>query len=447
MKRQHYWQLAAIGMVMLGWQGAAWGENWSLWSHEAEVVHGAGSEPFCRLTLSGEAYHLSRGDLADLRLVGGLGEQIPYVLYQPRDQIKREEYRLEELNRGITEDRAAAMTVDFGSQVMKDQISVETSGLNFRRKIVVEGSNDNREFIMLVDGAYVFAIPGESGVRRFSTLRLPRNDFRYLRIRVYPMAGEVGAITIERVAAWQEQSNRVARQAVAMTLAASGFEDKTKTSWQVYDLQYNHLPVVGIRLEVAEERFYRYVTIEGREQEKIQVEIRGEDNRQRYREEAVPWRHLISGVIYRYGSAGSQIQESLRMNLGDGTVPRYIRVSIRNYNDRPLTVESAEGEMIAHELLFGRQEGGCLLYLGNPSASAPRYDLEHTLSQPGKIPAAAATLAGIQPNPSFEIKPVKAVPWTEQYKILLWVILILMVVVLGGFIVKSMRSILSREQA
>lgn len=443
MKRKRYWILA-VGILWLGWQGVVWGEDWTLWSHVAEVSQPWGNEPFCRLLLSGEVYHLSRGDLADLRLVDGTGGQIPYVLYQPQDEVKKQEFRLEELNRGVMADGSAALTLDFGSQVMKDQIAVETSGTNFRRKIVVEGSNDNREFITLVDGAYVFAIPGQSGIQRFPTLRLPRNDFRYLRIRVYPMTGEEGVITIGRVTVWQEHSKRVVRQPVVMKLMVSGMEDKTKTSWQVYDLQYNHLPLVGIRLEVAEERFYRYVAIEGREQEKIQVEIRGEDNRRRYREEEVPWRHLRSGTIYRYSMTTGQVEESLRLSLQDGAVPRYIRISIRNYDDQPLTVKSAEGEMIPHQLLFARQDEVCQLYTGNPLVAAPRYDLEQTLSQPTKIPAAEVTFSDMKPNPSFAIKPVKTVPWTERHKILLWVTLILIVVVLGGFIIKSWKTITSR---
>jgi len=443
MKRKRYWILA-VGILWLGWQGAVWGEDWSLWSHVAEVSQPRSNEPFCRLLLSGEVYHLSRGDLADVRLVDRTGGQIPYVLYRPQDEVKRQECRLIELNRGVMEDGSAVLTLDFDSQVMKDQIAVETSGTNFRRKIVAEGSNDNREFITLVDGAYVFAIPGQSGIQRFSSLRLPANDFRYLRIRVYPMTAEEGVITIGRVTAWQEHSKRVGRQPVVMKLMVGGMEDKTKTSWQVYDLEYNHLPVVGIRLEAAEERFYRYVTIEGREQEKIQVEIHGEDNRRRYRDEEVPWRHLRSGTIYRYSMTTGQVEESLRLSLPEGAVPRYIRISIRNYDDQPMTVESAEGEMIPHQLLFARQDEVCLLYTGNPSVAAPRYDLEQTLSQPMKIPAADVTSSGMKPNPVFAIKPAKVVPWTEQHKILLWVTLILMVTVLGGFIIKSWKTITSR---
>jgi len=85
------------------------------------------------------------------------------------------------------------------------------------------------------------------------------------------------------------------------------------------------------------------------------------------------------------------------------------------------------------------------LYVGSESAKAPQYDLERRLSNPLQVKAMAATLSGIADNPLFGQVEEKPVAWTEKHKVLLLIIMVMMVLVLGGFILKSFKSIQSEQ--
>ncbi len=414
------------------------------WKYRADVTVEDAVGEYCKLTLTPEVYNAARPDLGDIRLVDAHGEQVPYVLVKPKDTPEERKYELTVINRSTNADRAAMVTLDFGKKVAKNSIEVMTGGNNFRRAVKVEGSNDNIEFFTLVEQAYVFAVDND---RRFEEVDLPMNDYRYLRISVLPMAMEEQSPITEEVKAFKIEKSLAERYPVEMSLIEHSEDEKSNSSIYVYDLVYRRLPISEIEFDVADDSFYRYVTVEGRDAQTREVKVYGEDNRQRTRTIEVKWERIISSTIYRYTEANGQKRERLALHIPSGRrAHRYLKITIRNYDDRPVVVESASAKMIAHKIVFANMDNVApALYFGSETTRTPRYDLGQRLSNPLQVKARTAKLSGTTDNPLFGQAEEKPVAWTEKHKVLLLVIMVVVALVLGGFILKSFKSIQSEQ--
>ena len=436
------WGRAAL-MLLAGMANNALALDLAQWQYRAEVTIEQGAGEYCRLMLTPDVYNVARRDLGDIRLIDADGEQIPYVLTELKD-IARMQYEPAVINRSTNADRASMVTLDFGQKTAKNSIEVITRGSNFRRAVKIEGSNDNVEFFTLVEQAYVFAVSSD---RRFEQVDLPANDYRYLRISVSPMEAEQDSPSIGAVEASRIEQDRAERRAVEMMLAEHREDPNTHSSIYVYDLTNRWLPVAEIELDIADDSFYRYVTIDGRDAATRKVRIGSEDNRERFGEVEVSWERIAGDAVYRYTAADGQKRERLVLRIPwSRRVHRYLKVEIKNYDDRPVTLRSASANMTPHGIVFESKANlAPLLYVGSELATAPRYDLQQRLSDPLQVSARAASLAGIAANPLFKQAEEKPLAWTEAHKGLLLTILAGVVLVLGGFILRSFKSIQGQQ--
>jgi len=434
----------ATALLLAGLVSSVFALELTEWKYRAEVTIEDGIGEYCKLILTPDIYDAVRPDFGDIRLVDSHGEQVPYVLVKPKDTTEERKYEPTVINRSTNADRAAMVTLDFRKKVVKNSIEVITRGNNFRRAVKVEGSNDNTEFFALVEHAYVFAVTYD---RRFEEVDLPRNDYRYLRITVRPMATEENSPVIDEVRAFKIEKSFAERHPLQMALIEHSEDEKSNSSIHVYDVVYRRLPVSEIEFDIADESFYRYVTIEGRDAPTREVKVRSEDNRKRTKTVEVNWERIMSSTIYRYTDADGEKRERLALRIPSGRrVHRYLRIAIKNYDDRPVVVNSASAKMIAHKIVFANVDNAApTLYVGSESAKAPQYDLERRLSNPLQVKAMAATLSAIDDNPLFGQVEEKTVAWTEKHKVLLLIIMIAMALVLGGFILKSFKSIQSEQ--
>jgi hypothetical protein len=200
-------------------------------------------------------------------------------------------------------------------------------------------------------------------------------------------------------------------------------------------------------LSIDDKSFYRHITVEGRNALKRRIKIAGEDNRERFEDVNESWNYVTGGVIYRYIPVDGKKQEKTTLLISSNTgTYRYLKITIRNYDDKPLKLQSASAEMVAHKIVFSAEDVNCpLLYVGSESASRPQYDIIHKLNKPLQAEAATAMLGSITENPLFGKAEQKTVPWTERHKSILLIILVAVVLVLGLIIIKSFKSIKPAE--
>jgi len=412
--------------------------------YRAEVTVDSAAE-YSRLTLGPGIYDRARRDLADIRLANSDNLPVPYVLTRRKDIFDTNRYSVSLINRSTNDSNAALVTLDFGKQVIKNSIDVQTRGRSFRRPVKVEGSNDNIQFFTLVDTAFVFAV-GDSDDSRFSTVDLPQNDYRYLRVTVTGMHSETEPPVISAVKAFKRGKKPAPRQPVDITKIERTEDEKTNSTVCVYDLAYRNLPLSEITLDIADKSFYRYITILGRDTPTRKVKINSEDNRDRYKEIEVRFQTVKSGVIYRYLAADGKKHENLQLSIPSGRGYRYLKIVIRNYDNSPLAINSVSAEIMPHQLLFPTPASAITLYTGSKTAAAPQYDLARTLKQPLKIDAAKAVVARLEKNPIFGRIDQKPQPWTEQHKTLLLIILAAVALPMAIIIIKSLKSIQQDQQ-
>jgi hypothetical protein len=410
------------------------------WQYTAEVTVEGTTGEYCAFTLTPEIYNVARTDLADIRLIDRDGNQIPYVLVRDEDRTETVKYNPTILNRATDANGNALATLDFGGQTVKNSIEVETAGDNFRRAVKVEGSNDNVQFFIIVDRAYIFAISDKTR-HRFSGIDLPSNDYRYIRITVSPMTAEETKPAINEVRAFKIEKKPAQKQVVEMIQTEHTEDVNYHTSNYVYDLKFRRLPVVEIELNIDDASFYRCVTIQGRDAATQKVKIDSEDNRQRFSEVEVPWNTITTDAIYRYTDATGKKYERLALPISWREAYKYIRVVVSNYDDQPITIRWASAKMMPHKIIFPTpSDKSAKLYVGNESAGHPQYDLARRLTNPTQVKTTQVALADLTDNPAAgKIRP--KLPWTEQHKILLLAILVVVVLVLGVFMLSSVRSI------
>lgn len=439
------WRILTCGLMVLVSTSYARGQDWSQWRFRAPLELTGGPKEYGEITLTPPVYGCCRGNLSDIRLVGADGAQIPYLRYRDQDKISREQFEPAILHRSSTPEGAANITVDFGANVIKNMIAVDTDGYIFRRAVKVEGSHDNERFYLITSHAYIFAVAYRDGVQQFNHVTLPRNDFRYLRITVMPESTATRPVEIEAVTISYTERTPAPQAPVELLQIEHQEDTQNQSSIFVYDLQFDNIPLSTLQFDVADEAFYRYVTVEGRDRATRQVEIIGEDTRARYREEEVPWRHLASEAIFFYTTENNEKLESRQVDLSLQVNTRYLKLTVKNYDDKPLTVRSVRGRMRPDVLVFPRAGAGPFyLYMGNENISAPKYDLALRVPHPENIECDTATIGPIEANPLWgEQEPV--IPWTEKNKTLVLALLGLLVLILGLIIGKSMKSTMKQS--
>jgi hypothetical protein len=369
------------------------------------------------IALDRDVYEGARADLADLRVIDDQGREVPYWL--DRGEAASSEHRQPEIrNRGFLRGRQATAVLDFGSAFSKSGLGLSLSGDNFRRRVVAEGSQDERTWATLTDDAYVFAVPPPDAAR-YEWIRLPPGDHRWVRVTVFHGPDDPGRIEIKD--AWAEAGRAAsAERPVALVTESRAEDPERRETILTLDLGARHQPFRAVLLDVQDARFFRGVTVEARREPA--------QRRPRDRPASVTWARLGDGAIYRY-EEGGRTRESLRVEVAGRE--RVVRLRLRNRDDRPLGLGVVAVLAPVERLVFESAEGRRYrLTYGQPELPAPQYDLVRTLPDPRAWVAGAAPagLAAAAPR----VTQAAHVPWSERHPALLWAGLLGAVAALGA---------------
>lgn len=439
MKRVHPILLSSCLFLALAApaEGAFDEAGWS-WRWPIEMAEETDA-PFARVGVTPELADAAAPDLRDIRIVGGEGELVPYLVDRPErreeEQIPREA-RL--LNRTYEEGEYERVVLDFGASIEKDQIQVELSGRNYRRRAMLEGSSDGEDWATIRDDALLFHIAGPEGGYEVDTIAFPVNTYRYLRLTVYTMPEEEQRFEIHNA------ESALVRPAEAPPLievepAERHIETDPETNITVVelDLNYRNLPVDTIEFGVDDTYFYRGYEILGRNEE-ILVEQRRTETGPEAVEREAPWRSVARGVLYRVRGEDGIVRESTVHEALDAPY-RYLKIRIRNEDNAPLNIAGVSVKRRElPDLVFEHGPAqSYTLYAGNPDADAPRFDLAR---------AAPAALADEWPEASLgraeSIAPPDPLePWTERYHAVIWAALLIAAGALAFAVYRAMGNL------
>jgi len=408
------------------------------WSWQCAVTAPQEPSEFCGLKLSPEVFDQALPSLNDLRLLDISGNLVPFIIRQEKtEDMDRVDWReVEIINRTFLPGQQARVTLDFGKSVMKNELEVVLSEANYRRRVAVEGSINGQDWKVIAEDQWLFdvSLPGKEF--KVDTIRLPSNDFRYLRLTVYNMADDPRRISVQSVRAALHETIPAAGPISVPVLTLTGpvpDEKKTYLAYEI-DVGYRNLPIIRIALDVSDPHFYRGYELLGRNEATEKVR-RPTETGQESIEREVPWKPVCSGVLFR-AIEKDKTSESLAIEHLNAHY-RYFQLRIFNADNPPLTLKDVSVARRETSIVFEKNaESGWILIGGNPKATAPSFDLARSLPDltESKLPSAL-----LGPLTHLGRAPELA-PWTERHRWLVWVALVVAAGMMVSLILINLRK-------
>jgi len=418
--------LLLAGLLLLS--GTAGASEPGMYAHERAIA-GVTEPGDYRLDVDVALYGASRSRsvLADLRIAGPDGGEVPFVLrgvwQRPTD-----------VHRGLVldpvtlADGSSQALLDFGSDVsVHARVILEIDHVDYLRRTRVESSQNGRTFGLLAEGGYVFNIAtgGPRAVRTW--ISYPATRARYLRVTLLqgddrqPLRIRKASLPpIERPPA------RAYEHRLALPLAGRPKTEEGKTVYRLEGLP-DRLPIRKIDLEIDTPEFVRRVALEASTRRQA-------------------WFRIGGGVIYRVGPGThrpTRVDESLTLDLAAEDRP-FVRLVVQDGDNPPLALRGVTGRYPADEIVFRAATAGPhTLFVGREDDRAPRYDLADLLHRGGAAsPPRPAALGPLRPNPVFSGEPAPAgpPPWTERHKTLLAIIIGAVVLALALWTLRLLRG-------
>jgi hypothetical protein len=373
--------------------------------------------------LDRRVYESARADLGDLRIVDERGALVPFLIDRGEASGPLVEVRPVVRDHVWLRDGAASAVLDFGGRAGRRRLRLELSGRNFRRRVSVEGSDDQATWKTIVDEAWVFAVPAREPAR-YETLDLPENDFPFLRVTVHPGPDERGRVVIV-AASVPAQGQPPLREDLLVPRVSRVEDAQDAETWLLLELGARHQPFHAIDLDVSDQRFFRELLVEARRE---RTGVGGTP--------ALDWVEIGRGAVYRLEHAGRR-RDCLRLSVCGRE--RVLRVRLRNRDDRPLAIRGVGVRVPIERIVFEAASGRShALRYGSRDLAAPAFDLARTVGDVGAW--AAAAREGWLGNEQVA-RPIadSRVPWTERHPALLWGGLIAVVVALGALTYRAIR--------
>lgn len=340
----------------------------------------------------------ARPDLADLRLFDSANREIPYAIRIRRDIDERREIPTRLFNHGFAGPSTSEVSVDLGENPGEhNEIDIETNGTNFRREVVVEGSDTGREWRTLSNDGVIFKFASQNNVADSPKVSYPTSRYRYLRVKV------------SRDPITDEETPQVTSVKVLMVVREKGWLSTWAVPVPSYQLQRNQgahatvwtLDLGGrvacdrLSLEIAEDSFSRPFQVDTIDDPQDVRLIASGDLTRHYGEEKKPL------VIY----------------FNAETVARKLRLQITDYSNPTLNITSINASAPARQLVFELKSPASQplrLYFGNENVPAPHYDFEKEVAARLSSEPVHSQLGNVSPNREYKPEPkalTERVPW------------------------------------
>jgi hypothetical protein len=425
-------------MLVLGTVAAA-GAAFDLtgWSWQRSIPVQATSG-FVRLSVPPEVFDQSEAGLNDLRVLDDSNKLVPHVIHWGRVRVVRhlEWLKARLLNATYLPGEYTRITAEFGDMDEKNQVTLGLSGVNYRRRALLEGSNHGKAWEVVAEDLWLFdvSLPGQNF--KVDTLKFPRNNFRFLRVTVYNMPDDPRRISIQSVkAAFQRIESEKELVPVPVKNIERSYDKKHNHSVFELDLGLRNLPLVSLECKITTPYFYRGYELLGRNQSRKTVQRKTESGWQRV-EQKVHWKSLRRGVLYqtRYKDKTSKL---LRVE-GINAPYRYLQLRVFNGDNPPLQLDGVRIFRRDTSLVFEAHGGQTYTLIGgNPKARAADFDLARAVRGVDRL-----TLPVLHPGPAVFLAPEeKMVPWSERHGFVILGVLIVAVAVMFILIVKNLKKL------
>jgi len=375
----------------------------SLWPYYVEVTPEKTEPGLYQVALNPWVMDKARRDLGDLRLFDSNNREIPYGIRIRRDVDDKREIPVRLFNAGLAGPATSEVSVDLGENPGEhNEIDIETRGENFRRQVVIEGSDSDHEWRTLNNNGVLFSFASQNTRAESQRVTYPTSRYRYLRVRVSRdqlTDNETPQVTnIKVMMAVREKGWRAIWNVPVPSYQLLRNQGAHASAW-ILDLGVR-TPCDQLSLVIGDDSFSR----------PFQVEAIDDDQNVRL---------VATGDLTRHAGEPGK----LFINLDQEENVRQFRLQITDYSNPTLDIKEIEASAPARELVFELKEplsGPLRLFMGNANVTAPHYDFEKELPARLAKQPTNSSLTALLPNREYKPEPL---PLTERVPWLIYLVL------------------------
>ncbi|HEY6850904.1 MAG TPA: DUF3999 family protein [Terracidiphilus sp.] len=361
--------------------------------------------------------------LADLRLYRD-GKETPYItrLAEPSLAPQGE---IDPLNKGLRGGQTV-FDADLPDGHYLD-LELEVSARNFIATVEVSGSQTQSRTVPTRLGSYTIFDLTRQRLGRSTVLHLPESDFKYLHFRIIGPLGpeQINGLSVLRLPESQPRYT---------TLAETAKVSERNHDTVVEFIVPPHVPVdrVVLRAGPQPSLFSRDAFL------RVEPAPASPTDPQPYPETARAKGNLLRIHTLENGHRIDEEHLTLDAPAADFDRPAKWTITIDNGDDPPLEVESVRLQMVERDLCFeAAGNGHYTLYYGDRALAAPRYDYRTLFALQAD---AASVVAGRETaNTAYQPRPDERA-FTERHPALLWIALVLVIGLLGGIALLSLKK-------
>jgi len=435
------WLVILAAIVWLAVISAYAQATLSQWPYFVEVTSNISAPGISDFVVPLEVMDKARPDLADLRLFDSNGREIPYAIRIRREFDDKQEIGASVFNRAIVGSSTSEVSVDLGEYPGEhNEVEIQTSGTNFRRRVEVEGSDSGKEWRTLETRGALLSFEAQNRAVESSRIVYPTSRYRYLRVRV--LADELTdnkapEITVVKVLMAVRAKGELSTWGVNLPLYQLLRNQGAHASVWTIDLGAR-VPCDRLTLEINDASFSRPFQIES------------VDDPQNVR-------LIASGELTRHVGE----TKPLVIGFDEEVYARKLRLLITDHSNPILLITSIQASAPARQLVFELKEAPAQplrLFFGNPKVTAPHYDFEKELpsklstesrspgGQAGGVGPIRSTIEPIRgaigsvvTNPEYIPEPL---PLTERVPWLIYIVLTASSVALALILLSLARTTL-----
>ena len=391
----------------------------SQWPYYAEVTPQRNSNGMYEAVLPLSVLDKARPDLADLRLYDATNREIPYAVRVLKEVDDKKEIEARLFN-DATVGSASEVSVDLGENHGEhNEIEIDTDGNNFRRQVVIEGSDSGSDWHTLNNDGLIFSFIAQNNSVDSGRVSYPTSRYRYLRLHVMrdPVADH-DAVKITGVK-------------VLMAVREKGWP----ATWSVYVPSYQLLRNQGAHASVWTLDLGARVPCD-----RLSIEVTDDSFSRPFQVESIDDPEnpqlIATGTLTRHGG---EENKPLAITFNQEENVRKLRLQITDYSNPTLNISAIQASAPARQLVFESKEPPVQplrIFFGNAKVTAPHYDFEKELPLRISAEPIHASIGDVLGNRDYKPEPL---PFTERVPWVIYVVLAASSLALG-FILFSLAQ-------
>jgi hypothetical protein len=369
-----------------------------------------------KIILPDEVFGKVTQQLSDIRILGITAShdtlEAPYFIRftAPKMASKPIDFKL--LNSSHN-DKGYYFTFEIPTIKPINALELDFEQQNFDWQTKLEGSRNQNEWFVLTDNYRILSIKNNLTDYRFTKLIFPTASYRYFRLQI--KTSEKPELKLASLSQ-NEQVNGVFKNFTLQRFNIK--ENKATKETQISISLQQAVPICRLKI-VSKDTFDYYRPI-----------------RISYLSDSI---RTPKGWQYSYSTLASGILNSIETNEFNfsPTIAQHLEIYIQNNDNRPLHLSTTQVSGYVYELVarFTEKATYYLVY-GNPDAELPNYDISR-FSEKVPEPLEALALGDEKPTSNENLNATQPL---FQNKLWLWVLMVLIIGVLGGFSINMIRK-------